>query len=139
MMDDSKKNEFVSLFPKNKKSSICNKILSEIRSGNNYPPSIAINVLDKLNKYPDDNREIISVLENNPFMYMDAIVYYIEYEKMPYEDKQKLKQVNNKTYMDEAMAVQPISPKQVGMLKHLGYTGDFNMSKLDASQMIDGF
>lgn len=137
MLDDSKKNEFVSLFPTKRKSTICNKILDQVRAGINYPPTIANNVFDKFNKYPADNGDITSILTDNPFLFMDAIAHYIEYEKIPYEEKQTLKRLNAKEYINTVMATQPITEKQSKMLKGLGYAGSFDLNKLEASQMID--
>ena len=137
MLDDSKKNEFVGLFPANRKSGICNKILDKIRAGKDYAPEIARIILDSLGKYPDDNGDILFILRNNTLLFLDAIDYYIEYEKLPYSEKQKLKQCKSKEYIEQYMREQSITDKQIKMLKGLGYKGEFNISRLGASNIIE--
>jgi len=137
MLDDSKKNEFVSLLPSNKRSGVCNKILEQIRAGESYAPTIADKVFDKLNKYPVDNQAITSVLMDNPFLFMDAIVYYIEYEKLSYDDKQELKRSNSKPFIEQYMDGQPITENQIRKLNQLNYMGNLDLTKLGASQKID--
>ena len=134
---DVKKNQFVSLFPANRRSGVCNKILEPIRSGQNDPLVVAKIVFDKYNRFPDDNADILSIIKANTFLFMDAIIYYIEYEKLSHEEKQELKRDKAKEYINATMATQPITEKQVSMLKRLGYAGSFELSKLEACQKID--
>lgn len=137
MLDATKKDEFVSLFPANRKSGICNKILEKIRAGKDYSPEIARIVIDGLNRYPDDNGDILFILRNNTLLFMDAIDYYIEYEKLSHDEKRKLKRANSKEYVEQYMREQPITDKQIKMLEGLGYAGPFNISRLGASNIIE--
>ena len=137
MLDASRKDEFVSLFPANRKSGICNKILDKIRAGKDYSPEIARIILEQLQKYSDDNADIILILKNNILLFMDAIEYYLEYEKLSPAERQKLKQANSKEYIEQYMREQPITDKQIKMLEGLGYNGPFNISRLRASNIIE--
>lgn len=135
--NDAKKNEFVSLFPANKRSGVCNKILEPIRSGQVDPLIVAKIVFDKYNRFPDDNADIISIIKANTFLFIDAIIYYIEYEKLPRDEREKLKQSKSKEYVEQYMREQPITNKQIKMLEGLGYGGPFNISRLGASNIIE--
>jgi len=137
MLDDSRKNEFVSLFPKNKKASICNKILEPIRAGESNHLVIANKIYEKLARYPDSNKELIDIILGNSSMYMDAIIYYIEYEKMPRDEREILKQSKSREYVEQYMREQPITNKQIKMLEGLGYNGPFNISRMGASNIIE--
>lgn len=137
ILDDSKKNEFVALFPANRKSNICNKILDQIRSGELNTSKVARKVVEKLNRYPDDNGDILFILAMNQKLFMDAIDYYVEYENLPYGEKMKLKIAKNSEYVAHHMDKQPATEKQIYLLKQKGYEGPFNLSKLEASRKID--
>jgi len=137
MLDDLKKNEFVSLFPANKKSTICNKILEQIRLGGTNRLGIAISVVSKLNKYPDDNGDLLFTLGMNKDLFMDAITYYIEHEKLSHAEKEELKRSKGKEYIEVNMGQQSITEKQIWKLNKLGYEGTYDLTKLEASRKIE--
>lgn len=136
MLDDSKKNEFVGLFPTKRKSLVCNRILEQIRAGENNPATIAKNVFDKFNRFPDDNGDIIFILKMNFQLLFEAIEYYIEYEELSYADKQELKRSKGKEYVEQAMSEKHITEKQVWKLNKLGYSGTLDITCLEASRKI---
>ena len=137
LLDATKKDEFVSLFPANRKSGICNKILEKIRAGKDYSPEIARIVIDGLNRYPDDNGDLLFILRNNTLLFMDAIDYYIEYEKLSHVKKEELRRFKSKEYIELNMGQQSISKKQIWKLNKLGYEGTYDLTKLEASRKIE--
>ena len=70
-------------------------------------------------------------------MFMDAIGYYIEYEKLSHAEKTKLKQSKSSEYIDQHMDKQSISEKQIWKLRQLGYEGTYDLTKLQASKKIE--
>jgi len=136
-MDDSKKNEFVSLFPKRRKGPICNKILEPIRAGEKDLYIIADMIYDKFAKYPESNGDILEIIKENNELYLATIRYYLEYEKLSYDDKQELKRSNSKPFIEQYMDGQPITENQIRKLNQLNYMGSLDLTKLGASQKID--
>ena len=137
MIDASRKDEFVSLFPANRKSGICNKILEQIRAGEASPSVVMRKLAEKLNRFPEDNGDLLFILAMNQALFMDAIDYYIEYEKLSHAEKQKLKQSNSREYIEQYMDKQSITESQIWKLRKLGYSGTYDLTKLQASRKIE--
>ena len=136
MLDSTKKDEFMNLFPIKQRGPFGNKILEQIRAGEKIHTTIANKVYAKLKPYPN-NRDTVNILLDNPFMFLDAILYYLEYECLSHSNKEILKQSKSKEYIEEYMREQPITDKQKWKLQSLGYAGPFDISKLGARNIIE--
>ena len=61
----------------------------------------------------------------------------IDYERLPYDARQRIKAARATPYLQEAMRGQPITTKQAAYLRALGYTGPQPEDRAAASALID--
>lgn len=82
-------------------------------------------------------RAVLQSLQTAPD---DAYAYaqtVLDWEALPYDERQQRKAERGRHFQQQYMAVQPVTDKQLRYLQSLGYPGDAPASCADASALID--
>jgi hypothetical protein len=69
-----------------------------------------------------------------------ALIYagsVIDYERLPYDERQRVKAARAIPYLHEVMRGKPVTEKQAACLRAMGYTGPSPADRADASALID--
>jgi hypothetical protein len=122
-----------------------NLILSPIREGITDIPLIkekvkgyCIENIKRLEHYGNEVPDYWYFIRDNIHTADADIQKYIDYEKLSYEEKQKLKQGKGQFFAKESMKDKPVTDSQKKYLIGLGYKGKFDdMSRYDASVFIE--
>jgi hypothetical protein len=61
----------------------------------------------------------------------------IDFERLPYEARQRVKAERAAPYLEQAMRGKPVTERQVAFLRTLGYTGPQPEDRAAASTLID--
>ena len=61
----------------------------------------------------------------------------IDYERLPYEARQRMKAERANPYLQEAMGGKPVTERQTAFLRALGYAGPQPQDRATASALID--
>jgi len=77
--------------------------------------------------------QILVAIEDKDAL-QEAINYYIEWEKLSFAEKEKIKQENNKTYIENSMAGKKPTEKQIAFIKSKGF--EIPGDKLECSRLI---
>jgi hypothetical protein len=148
-LDPAARDAFLSHFPANKKGTIANLFLSPIRRRVIVPGLVVEAVVHELYQrlenpapwaseaYLDDAAHASQVIQDHRLEAIAFAQYYIEYEQLPYTERQALKAQRGDEHRAAWMAAQPPTEKQLGYLRKLGYAGPAPASKADASAEID--
>lgn len=131
---------FLERFPTARRSTVSNRFLEVVRAGITDPRTIASRVLATCRdharmRHPYD-QDIVEAMLTYP---QEALAYAqdrIEYEAMPYAERQKMKAEKQQDYQREYMEKMPPTQKQLDYLVKLGY---FKIpdNRHEASQIID--
>ena len=137
MLDTRRK--FLEYFPQNKKSSVNNEMLSEIRKAEYEDPISIIKGVIRKNK----NKKIGSNLDLLVKAFLKHkkeavryIKYLFEWEELSKEEKNKIKEKRGEVYIKEYMENKTVSNKQIQCIKKLGYKGKLPADMACASELI---
>jgi len=133
-MINDKRRLFLDNFEHNHRIAITNYLLSKIRKGEKQPARIL--QFDK-NYEPDWYKPFIRALQEQYSKALDYVRYLLDWESLPPEQKQKIKQTRGREYAKDYMRTQPATEKQLAYLKGLGYTGAAPETKAHACELID--
>lgn len=148
-LDPAARDAFLQFFPQNKKGTIANLFLSPIRHRVIVPELVVTAVVHELyarlenpapwasEVYLDDAAHAAQVIHDHRPEALAFAQYYIEYEQLPYTERQALKAERGDEHRAAWMAAQPPTEKQLGYLRKLGHAGPAPASKAEASAQID--
>ena len=127
------------------KGPVVNLILNPIREGitdieeiKSYIKKGVISDIQRHERYGNGVPDHLYILRDHIHEADTDIQYYIDYEKLPYEEKQKLKQGKGQFFAKESMKDKPVTEAQKKYLIGLGFKGKFDeMSRYDASVFIE--
>jgi hypothetical protein len=127
----------MALFPSNYTGAIANKIIDCIEI---YKIDDAKDIFSKLLqlfiKSGQAYEPFIGIVNSSYELTIDAIRYYIEYQSLPVEQRNAIKEENVSKSFQKVVNYIPATSKQLWKLKRLGYTGDMNLSISAASKLI---
>jgi hypothetical protein len=133
--------KFLELFKTSQRSLVSNILLREIRDGHiefeDFKNNLKITLLKRL-EYNDKDEVAIRLYNfcvSAPDTIKEAFDYYIWWENLSFEERQKIKEENNKVYATLSMRGKNPTPRQIEFLAEKGFTppGD----RLECSKLID--
>ena len=134
LMETNQDASFLDLFPKERKSTISNAFLKQVRRGITNPHNVIYGVAASC-VTPRDT-DILEAMADQPDLAFQYAENRIAYEAMPYDEKQKIKAEVQERSRKEWMKHNPPSEKQVAYLASLGYTLPVETME-EASKLID--
>ena len=130
--------KFLEYFEVNRRSGAINILLKPIRAGVTNIKDVIFwlerdcNERIKYDKSQQVGQMLLAIQDKEALQ--EAINYYIDWEKLPFAEKEKIKKEKSKTYIENAMAGQQPTEKQVNFIESKGFEvpGD----KLECSRLI---
>jgi len=134
--------KFLELFEPIRRGLIGNQFYMAVRVGAKVPETVVAFVKDDAyNRGGYENTEqqqdiLLDVIDSADAL--EFAQYVIEREALPYEEKAKLKEVEQEQYRKDWMAKQPPTKKQISYLEALG-CHIIPASKQEASELIERY
>ena len=132
--------------PAPKRSSVANWFHYAVRNGASTPPAVCSAVWQTVQQRLQWSSELPTrqflqgVLDTLRATQQDALTYaqhVIDYERLPYEARQRVKAERTFAYLKDAMHGKPATPAQLSYLGALGYRGEPPTDRAQASALID--
>jgi hypothetical protein len=133
-------------FPANRRSAIANWHHYAVRAGAHTPESVLLQVQQTIyrrlqwTRDPATGAHLSAVVEALTADRAGALAYaqsVIDYEHLPYAERQRAKAERATNYVKEAMRGKDVTPAQRSFLLTLGYAGDPPEDRAAANALID--
>ena len=132
--------------PAHKRGTVANWFHYAVRNGAQTPHTVCSAVGQTIHRRLEWSSDLTSrqvlqgVLEVLRTHQAEALAYaqsVLDYERLPYQDRQKVKAQRSLQYLKGSMAGKPATEAQHGLLRRLGYAGALPDDRAEASALID--
>ena len=135
-----RREHFLELFPPKDRSLVANRFLQIIRSGESDPIAVVWGVHNRITKSPyiikRNEKILVKEILNNFNLATEYAEHLIEWENLPYEKREAIKNERSKKYKLLHMTKLPPTEKQIRYLRSMGFTGPV-FDRAEASEKID--
>ncbi len=147
LTDVDQRRRLLGLFPTSARSLVANIFLDKVRGGITEPCAIVDAVQRDAtrrlawavsdDRYNPTAALLCSAIDNDPDEAIDFARWCIEWERLPNDQRQQLKEERGADHRRRWMEQQPATERQVAYVRALGWTGTEPASKAEASRLID--
>jgi len=136
---------FLSRFPEDMRSAVVVFFAMRVRKGHRTPEGLYLVALQeasrraRLSTLERDRIKyglLSSVMLEHPELALGFCRWVLEWEALPWQEKERIKEARAERYRREWMRQQPPTEKQLAYLRKLGWTGAV-LSRQHASELIE--